>query len=120
MTELTVAETRAWAEAAFDVADEKQAENIVLLDLRGACDYADFSVIMTASSTRQLRTLVEDVGQGMKRAGAPLHHIEGERDSGWVLMDYGDVIVHLLGPDERDFYALETVWPSARPIKVIP
>jgi len=87
----------------------------LLLDLRGACDYADFSVIMTASSTRQLRTLVEDVEQGMKLGGAPLHHVEGGRDSGGVLMDYGDVIVHLLGPDERDFYALETVWPAARP-----
>ena len=115
-----LADPRELAEAAFDVADEKQASNIVLLDVRDACDYADFSVIMTAESTRQLRSLVEDVQQGMKEAGAALHHVEGTHVSGWILMDYGDVLVHLMGPEERDFYGLETVWSRARRIRVIP
>ena len=113
-------DARALAETAFDIADEKQASNIVLLDVREACDYADFTVIMTAESTRQLRTLVDDVEEGMKTAGAFLHHVEGTHTSGWILMDYGDVLVHLMGPDERDFYGLETVWAMSRQIRVIP
>ena len=120
MTELTLIDARALAEAAFDIADEKQASNIVLLDVREACDFADYTVIMTAESTRQLRSLVEDVEDGMKSAGAILHHVEGTHTSGWILMDYGDVLVHLMGPDERDFYGLETVWAMSRQIRVIP
>lgn len=120
MTEATLLDARALAETAFDIADEKQASNIVLLDVRDACDYADYTVIMTAESTRQLRTMVDDVEQGMKEAGALLHHVEGTHTSGWILMDYGDVLVHLMGPEERDFYGLETVWAMSRQIRVIP
>ena len=120
MTELTILDSRELAEAAFDIADEKQASNIVLLDVREACDFADYTVIMTAESTRQLRTLVDDVQDGMKSAGATLHHVEGTHTSGWILMDYGDVLVHLMGPEERDFYGLETVWAMSRQIRVIP
>ena len=120
MTEMTLLDARALAETAFDIADEKQASNIVLLDVREACDFADFTVIMTAESTRQLRSLVDDVEEGMKVAGAFLHHVEGTHNSGWILMDYGDVLVHLMGPDERDFYGLETVWAMSRQIRVIP
>ena len=120
MTEQTLVRPREWAEAAFDIADDRQASNIVLLDVRDACDFADYFVIMTAESTRQLRTLIEDVEDGMNASGATLHHTEGTHHSGWVLMDYGDVLVHLMGPDQRDFYGLETVWPTARQVRVIP
>ena len=120
MTEQTLVQSREFAEAAFDIADDMQATDIVLLDVREACDFADYFVIMTAESTRQLRALVEDVEDRMKASGAFLHHVEGTHNSGWVLMDFGDVLVHLMGPDERDFYGLETVWPRARQLRVIP
>ena len=98
MTEEALIQSREWAESAFDVADERQASHIVLLDVREACDFADYFVIMTADSSRQLRTLVEDLEQGMEDVGASLHHVEGTHTSGWILMDYGDVLVHLMGP----------------------
>ena len=122
MTQSPTASTdpRALAEAAFDLADEGQASNIVLMDVREACDFADYFVIMTAESARQLRALMEDVQDGMKKRGAALHHVEGTHQSGWALMDYGDVLIHVMGVDERDFYGLETVWPKARRIRVIP
>ena len=56
----------------------------------------------------------------MSAVGASLHHVEGTHNSGWILMDYGGVIVHLMGPDERDYYGLENVWPEARRIRIIP
>ena len=120
MVEQTLTESREWAEAAFDVADEKQASNIVLLDVREACDFADYFVIMTAESNRQLRALVQDVDERMSALGANPHHVEGTHNSGWILMDYGDLIIHLMGPDERDFYGLETVWTKSRQLRVIP
>ena len=119
-TEQPQTQARQWAEAAFDLADDSQASNIVLLDVRDACDFADYFVILTAESARQLRALMEDIQDGMKERGAVLHHVEGTHQSGWALMDYGDVLIHLMGTDERDFYGLETVWPQARRIRVIP
>ena len=119
-TDQSQTQARQWAEAAFDLADEGQASNIVLMDVRDACDFADYFVIMTADSARQLRALAEDVEGGMKERGAVLHHVEGTHHSGWMLMDYGDVLIHLMGTDERDFYGLETVWQQARRIRVIP
>ena len=111
---------RALAEAAFDLADDGQASNIVLMDVREACDFADYFVIMTAESARQLRALMDDVQDGMRERGAVLHHVEGTHHSGWALLDYGDVLIHVMGVEERDFYGLETVWTKARRIRVIP
>ena len=107
MIEQALIESRNWAEAAFDAADDMQASNIVLLDVQAACDFADYFVILTAESSRQLRALVEDIEEQMSAIGASLHHVEGSHSSGWILMDYGGVIVHLMGPDERDYYGLE-------------
>ncbi len=120
MIEQALIESRNWAEAAFDVADDMQASNIVLLDVQEACDFADYFVILTAESARQLRALVDDIEERMRNMGASLHHVEGTHNSGWILMDYGGVIVHLMGTRERDFYGLETVWPRARQIRIIP
>ena len=120
MIEQALIESRNWAEVAFDAADDMQASNIVLLDVQEACDFADYFVILTADSSRQLRALVEDIEEQMSAVGAHLHHVEGTHNSGWILMDYGGVIVHMMGPDERDYYGLENVWPEARRIRIIP
>ena len=120
MIQQALIESRNRAEVAFDAADDMQASNIVLLDVQEACDFADYFVILTADSSRQLRALVEDIEEQMSAVGAHLHHVEGTHSSGWILMDYGGVIVHLMGPDERDYYGLENVWPEARRIRIIP
>ena len=57
--------------------------------------------------------LIEEIDSLMKAQGVGLHHLEGTHEGGWVLMDFGDVIVHILTPDEREFYDLERVWPKA-------
>ena len=87
--------------------------DLVLLDVRQACDFADYFVILSAQSPRQVRNLIEEIDSLMKAQGVGLHHLEGTHEGGWVLMDFGDVIVHILTPDEREFYDLERVWPKA-------
>jgi ribosome-associated protein len=97
------------------VLDEKKGEDILLLDLIGICSFADFFILATAPSMRTIRALRDDVQLGMKQsrqllAGA----VEGEPESGWVLMDYGDVIVHIFSQEMRDFYRLEDLWGDGR------
>ena len=96
-----------------DVASDNLAEDIVLLDLRGLAPFADYFVIMSAESSRQIEALEEDLTQTLKDAGVPRHRREGTAASGWVLLDFSDVIIHLFSPDEREFYDLERLWRRA-------
>lgn len=113
MVEQLALQPKDYAQEIVEVASDMQASEIVLLDVREACGFADYFVIMTAESSRQMRALQEDIEQTMKLSGFPAHHVEGTRDSGWILLDFSDVIVHVLGPEEREFYDLERVWPRA-------
>ena len=101
------------AQFIIDEASDKLAEDIVLLDLRGLAPFTDYFVIMSAESSRQIQALEEDLTRSLKDAGVPRHRREGTSASGWVLLDFSDVIVHLFSPDEREFYDLESLWQRA-------
>ena len=101
------------AQFIIDVASDKLAEDIVLLDLRGLAPFADYFVIMSAESSRQIEALEGDLSQALKDAGNPRHRREGTPVSGWVLLDFSDVIVHIFSPEEREFYDLERLWQRA-------
>ena len=101
------------ARLAVDVAAEKLATDIVMLDLRELASFADYFVVMTADSVRQIEALEEDLANAMKGAGVARHHREGTPASGWVLLDFADVLIHIFGPDERDFFGLERLWSRA-------
>ena len=102
-----------YARLAVDLASEKLANDIVLLDVNNVSSFADYFVIMTAESTRQMDSLSDDMKTIIEGAGLKLHHREGTPESGWILLDFGDVIIDLFGPDERAFYGLENVWSHA-------
>jgi ribosome-associated protein len=100
-----------------DVLDEHKGEDILLLDLRGICSFADYFVLCTGASERTLRALAEEVLKRMKRGRKLVARgREGEADSGWILLDFGDVIVHLFSHDLRAYYRLEDVWRTGRVI----
>ncbi len=101
------------AQFIVDVASDKLAEDIVLLDLRSLAPFADYFVIMSAESSRQIEALEYDLTQSLKEAGVSRHRREGTPASGWVLLDFSDVIVHVFSPDEREFYDLERLWNRA-------
>ena len=96
-----------------DMASEKLATDIVMLDMRSAFSFTDYFVILTGETRRQIRALLDDIEQTMEEAGMYLHHIEGTADGGWVLLDYGDLVVHVFGPEEREFYQIESLWSHA-------
>jgi len=97
-----------------DLIADKKGDNIVLLDIRQLTLIADFFVICSAGSERQLKAIVEGVTEEVKkRHGLLAHHVEGEAHTGWVLIDYGDIIVHAFAPDTRAYYNLEGFWRDA-------
>lgn len=104
------------ARRAVDIAEDRQAHDILLLDVRGICSYADAFVFLSAESKRQIEAVREAMQRGLREAGRRLLHVEGEPESGWVLMDFNDVIVHIFSPEERDFYRIEDLWRQAVPL----
>jgi ribosome-associated protein len=96
--------------------EERKAENILLLDVHEITILADYFVICSATSERQIRALSGDLSRQLKaQVGRPLA-VEGEADSGWVLIDYGSIIVHIFSPDMRAFYDLEGFWTGAKTV----
>jgi ribosome-associated protein len=97
-----------------DVVEDKKAEDIVLLDLRPDAIIADFFIVCNGNSERQLRALADNVRESVKEHYNKLpFSVEGATESGWVLMDYGDIIVHLFLEEKRRYYDLEGLWRSA-------
>lgn len=101
------------AHKAVEAASDKLATDIVLLDVRGICSFADYFVICSGESSRQLKTIYQEVEHAMKKEGVLPHHHEGELDSGWLLIDFADVIVHIFATAEREFYQLDELWSEA-------
>lgn len=96
-----------------DILADRQAEDIVLLDVRRVASFADYFVIASAANPRQMRALVETLHKELRVDGVQVRHQEGGLDSGWVLLDYGAIIVHLFSPELREYYGLEELWRQA-------
>lgn len=88
----------------------------MLLDIRDVASFADYFVIASAETERQTQAILEAVDDAMQADGVKPLGREGEPGSGWVLLDYGDVIVHLFAPAEREYYDLEGLWHAATPV----
>ncbi|MGD2058293.1 MAG: ribosome silencing factor [Anaerolineales bacterium] len=111
MMEAEIPEALEIAHTLVETLDEKKGEDILLLDLIGVCSFADYFVFCSGTSERMLRALADEVQRATKkRYGMKARNVEGEPEAGWILMDYGDVILHLFAPETRDYYQLEDLW----------
>ncbi|MBN1188563.1 MAG: ribosome silencing factor [Dehalococcoidales bacterium] len=106
-------ETLDLARRIVDIASDKQAVDIVLLDTQEVCSFADYFVICSGESTRQLKAITDAIAGELKKEDIRPMHEEGTPGSGWVLIDYGAVIVHVFDPIQRDYYKLEKLWETA-------
>jgi ribosome-associated protein len=104
------------AKAAVDIASDKKASDILLLDIRDISAIADYFVICSGNNARQLQAIGDALTDELKKQGARLLYREGEADSGWLLLDYGDIIIHIFAPKERDYYRLERLWSEAKTV----
>ncbi|MEO2066481.1 ribosome-associated protein [Thermovibrio guaymasensis] len=103
---------------ALKTALDKKAENPVVIDLRGLSSLADFFVILTASSDVHGRTIADEIRKKFKEKGILPVSFEGYENANWILMDFGDVIVHIFKPEFRELYNLESLWLDAPKLEV--
>jgi ribosome-associated protein len=115
----TTIDSTTLARRAVELAEDKQASDIVMLDLRKLNTIADYFVICSGESDRQLKAILEAIDEGMSRELGRDARSEGTPDTGWVLLDYGDVVVHIFSLALRDYYRLEYLWSKATPVVVV-
>ena len=99
----------------IDALEDLKGVDIVALDVRGKTSITDFMVIASGRSDRQVKSLAQNVVGKAKDAGIPALGVEGERVGEWVVIDLGDVVVHVMVPQSRDFYNLENLWGDEAP-----
>jgi ribosome-associated protein len=104
------------ARAAADIASDKKASDVIVLDVRDVTTIADYFVVCSGNNTRQIQAISEAIDEGLGRQGGNLLHREGDAETGWVLLDFGDVIVHIFAPKEREYYRLERLWNEAKTV----
>jgi ribosome-associated protein len=93
---------------------------VTLLDLRGVSIIADYFLICGGESDRQLKAIADHVQETLHAQAVAPRRVEGTPDSGWILMDFGSVILHIFDQSQRDYYQLEEVWKHARTLAVMP
>lgn len=96
-----------------DILQEKKALDILLMDMRSLTDTYDFFILCSGTSDQHVKSLADDVREGLKKAGEPPWHIEGNDTRRWVLIDCVDLVIHIFRQEAREFYALERLWGDA-------
>jgi len=104
------------AQRLVDILSDRQAEDITQIDISKVSTFADYFVIATAGNVRQMNALIDTLDREMKQAGVEMGSKEGDPESGWVLLDFEDVIVHLFSQEQREFYDLEGLWSRSAPL----
>ena len=105
------------AKEARSVLDDKKAENIIVLNVKGLSSVTDFYVIATGNNGPHLKALFSELEKKLLKEKVKAYRKAGTPDSGWIVVDYMDVVIHLFSEDAREFYALETLWKDAKRVK---
>jgi ribosome-associated protein len=87
-----------------------------MLDMRDVCSFSDYFVISSGDTDRQIKAIGEEIEKVLKAEGLTPRHREGTADSGWMLLDFGSVIIHIFSPNQREFYQLEELWNQAKQV----
>lgn len=107
-----------YVKLAVDALSSKKGEDIRVLDIRNVSVISDYFVIATGANPPQIEAMKDEVDETLGRAGLTLHQIEGNRNSSWILMDYGEIIVHIFSRDDRLFYNLERIWGDGKEVDI--
>ena len=103
---------------AISAAGEKKAIDVVVLDLREIASFTDHFVITSGNNERQVQAIADEVVETLKKAGSPVYRVEGYKTAEWILLDYGDFVVHIFDEKARKFYDLERLWREARRVEL--
>ena len=105
---------------ALSAASEKKAINSVVLDLREIASFTDYFMITSGTNERQVQAISDEVVETLKKAGTPAARVEGYKTAEWILLDYGDFVVHVFNEKARKFYDLERLWRASQRVELPP
>ena len=114
----TVSTEKMMAQIACKAIDDKKGQDIKVIDIHTVSVIADYFVIASGTNSKQVQAIVDNVEEQLGRAGFEAKQIEGNRNSSWILMDYGDVIVHVFDEENRLFYDLERIWRDGKVLEM--
>ena len=114
----TVSTEKMMAQIACKAIDDKKGQDIKIIDIHNVSVIADYFVIASGTNSNQVQAIVDNVEEQLGRAGFEEKQIEGNRNSSWILMDYGDVIVHVFDEENRLFYDLERIWRDGKVLEM--
>ena len=109
-------QSKEMARIAYNALSDKKGEDIKIIDITGISVLADYFIIANGNSDSQVNALVDNVEEELHKAGYPLKQREGQASGSWVLLDFGDIIVHVFDKENRLFYDLERIWKDGRHI----
>lgn len=110
-------QTNELLENAVKILDNKKAENITALEITDLSSVADYFVIVSGTSSTHIKALAEELEEKLTALGKEPNHVEG-RTTGWILLDYGTVVVHIFTPDDRENFNLEKLWQDAKEVDI--
>lgn len=116
MGKLTVEEIKKMACLAIEALEDKKAEDIRVIDISEVSVLADYFLIASGKNRNQLQALADEVEEKLGRAGYPMKQSEGYDSANWILLDFGDIIIHLFDQENRLFYDLERIWRDGKQI----
>lgn len=111
-------QSKEMARIAYNALNDKKGEDIKIIDITGVSVLADYFIIATGNSDSQVNALVDNVEEELHKAGFPLKQREGRSSGIWVLLDFGDIIVHVFDRENRLFYDLERIWKDGRDVSI--
>lgn len=111
-------QSKEMARIAWNALSDKKGEDIKIIDITGISVLADYFIIANGNSDSQVNALVDNVEEELHKAGYPLRQKEGQASGSWVLLDFGDIIVHVFDKENRLFYDLERIWKDGKDISV--
>ena len=114
----TVSTEKMMAQIACKAIDDKKGQDIKVIDIHNVSVIADYFVIASGTNSNQVQAIVDNVEEQLGRAGFEPKQIEGTRNSNWILMDYGDLIIHVFDEENRLFYDLERIWRDGKELDV--
>ena len=105
---------------ALHAASEKKAIDPVVLDLREIASFTDYFVILSGANERQVQAISDEIYENLKKSGSPASRVEGYKTAEWILLDYGDFVVHVFEQKARKFYDLERLWRESKRVDLPP
>lgn len=104
------------AKIAYKALEEKKGEDIKILEIKGISILADYFIIASAGNSSQFQAMIDSVEEELHKEGCNVKHLEGNKNSSWVLMDCGDLVVHIFNQEDRLFYDLERMWSDGKQV----